>query len=1110
MRATDINNKGKKEKNKKVKPGDCIFPFKYKFKEHNSCFPTDKGKICATEVSKFKTLTKYGYCPNTVKIKLPLKKQVKTVKNRSKDKIDINKTSESKEIKMVKKTKIIVKLSPLNDKLIDLLDRLATIDQAKGKIFEARAYNVAAESIMAYPKEITSLEQIKDLKGVGTKIFKKFIEYLKTDTLPMLEKAKNDPILLFHKVYGVGPKKAAELVEKNNIKSIEELRKNTELLNEKQIIGLKYYDDINKRIPRAEIDEFKKAFNISFKKVATEYDHYEIVGSYRRGANTSGDIDLIVSNKKGDGGILEKFIKQLQEDGILQEILSKGKVKSLTIGKLPDYPTSRRIDFMFSPPSEFAFATLYFTGSKGFNVVQRKIANDQGLTLNEHGLYRLIGTGKIKKKGDKIKDNFPDEESIFNYLGMVYKTPTERKNGTMALMKKSLEQPKQQESKQDESKQDESKEDESKQNKKIKIKKKTLKIKLKTSNQTLKEKWKELETEGINIVKTYTEKDICEMIRLASSIYYNQKKPLVSDNLFDILKEHGQKTYPNNPCFYEIGAPTNKKKVQSPYYLPSMDKIKPDTNAIDKYKIKYSGKKVISGKADGISVLYTTEGETPLLITRGQATNGLDISYMIPYLKLPKEKGVAIRGELIIAKKIFQEKYSEEYKNPRNMISGLVNSKQYETNKWSDIDFLAYEVINPSLIPSEQMKWLVDHGIITIIYKVVDDIDNGMLSKILTDWRESYKYEIDGIIVNDDKIYQRKNENPKHAFAFKMVLDDQEAEVKVVDILWTASKDGYLKPVVQIEPVHLKGADIEFVTAFNAKFVEDNKLGVGALIKLRRSGDVIPHIEAVIQPAETAKMPSVPWHWNESHVDAISDLLDDPTVLQKNIEFFFKKLDIKGLGPGNVARLIKSGFNSIPKILAMSKEDMLEVEGFKEKTATKLYDNIHNVVNNSSLVLIASASNIFGRGLGSSIIRNILDEYPDIFQSQESDEEKITKLALVDNVSEKRAQLFVSHISDFINFMTEAKLLSKMTQQSAQQIDKTNPLYGKRIVITGPKDKTLKDQLIEKGVKISSTVNKNTFIVLIETKEVDNNKTATAKELKIPIMTFEEFREKVL
>ena len=629
----------------------------------------------------------------------------------------------------------------------------------------------------------------------------------------------------------------------------------------------------------------------------------------------------------------------------------------------------------------------------------------------------------------------------------------------------------------------------------------------------MEEKWKELEEGGMSNAKVYSEADICDMIRHASSIYYNQKEPIVSDNVFDILKEYAQKTYPDNPCFQEIGAPTNKKKVKSPYYLPSMDKIKADTKAINKYLNKYPGDKVVSGKADGISVLFSTEKDTPLLLTRGQATNGLDISYMIPYLKLPEAKDITIRGELIIAKDTFQKKYKSEYKNPRNMVSGLVNSKKYETDKWNDLDFVGYEVIKPELIPSKQMEWLENNGVITIINKVAQEISNENLSKILVDWRESYKYEIDGIIVCDDKIYSRKNENPKHAFAFKMVLGDQEAEAKVVDILWTASKDGYLKPVVQVEPVHLRGADIEFVTAFNAKFVEDNRLGVGAVIKLRRSGDVIPHIDAVIQPAAKPKMPDVEWTWNETKVDAVSNLKDDPEILQKEIEYFFKKLDIKGVGPGNVARLIKTGFNTIPKILALTKDEMLMVDGFKDKTVEKIHTNIHSVIDNASLVSIASASNIFGRGLGDSIIRNILDEYPKIFEMNDTDKELVEKLIRVDNISEKRAKLFIKNIPNFVMFMKEAKLDYKFNEQNANTVDKSNPIYDKSIVFSGFRDKTLIDSLIERGAKNSSSVSKNTFVVVVKSKEASDNvssKVEKATELGIPVVTPEEFQKSYL
>jgi NAD-dependent DNA ligase len=91
-----------------------------------------------------------------------------------------------------------------------------------------------------------------------------------------------------------------------------------------------------------------------------------------------------------------------------------------------------------------------------------------------------------------------------------------------------------------------------------------------------------------------------------------------------------------------------------------------------------------------------------------------------------------------------------------------------------------------------------------------------------------------------------------------MVLSDQVAEVKVVDVIWTASKDGYLKPRVRVEPVHIGGVTIEYATGFNGKFIEDNKIGVGAIIQLIRSGDVIPYIKSVVVPAETGKMPDIP------------------------------------------------------------------------------------------------------------------------------------------------------------------------------------------------------------------------------------------------------------
>ena len=1033
--------------------------------------------------------------------KIKIKKKIETIKH-SRNKVSLK----PKTRKKLKRLKIkIKKKEMLNEKFTDLLTRLENLMKMKGEVFRARAYQKAKETIMAYPEKITSIEQLRGLPGIGETIIKKFNEFDKTGTLKVLEREKNHPRYIFAQVYGIGPKKAKELADMG-LTSIQELReRKDELLNDVQKKGLKYYEDILKRIPRAEIVEYEKAFRKAFDRVKQPGDKFEILGSYRRGAKTSGDIDVAITNENNDKSIFDNFIKELQKEGILVELLSKGSTKSLTVGKLPNYTTARRLDFMYSKPDEYAFALLYFTGSMAFNVVQRRRAIQLGYTMNEHGLYKLVGDKK-KTKGPRLNQPFPTEESIFDFLGLVYKGPTERKSGREVILKTS--QPTEPVGETKTAQKTSLKKSTKKKALKLKVPKtlKNRKIKIKSNNNTknLKDNWKKLQKKGISVVADFSESDICAMVRLASDAYYNDQ-PFVSDNVFDILKEYGQTTYPNNPCFNEVGAPTNKKKVKLPFQMHSMDKIKPDTNALPKYLKKYHGPKVISAKLDGISVLYSG-GK---LYTRGKATHGMDISYMIPYLELPSSKDITLRGELLIREDLFEEKYSAEYKNSRNMVAGAVNSKKREIQKWKDLDFVAYEVIVPELKPSEQMAWLKDNSVITVRNRTVDEISNEYLSDVLVDWRSNYEYTIDGIIVNDDKIHPRRNKNPDHAFAFKMVLGDQIAEVKVVDVIYTASKDGYLKPVVRVEPVNIRGVDIEYATANNAKFIKDNKIGVGAIIQLLRAGDVIPKIEAVIEPADEPMMPNVPWKWNETNVDAVLETMENnPVVLQKNIEFFFKKLDIKGIGPGNVKKMIKAGLDTVPKILKATKEELLTVEGFKEKTVNKIRTNIDSVIQNSSLVIIASGTNIFGRGLGPSLLRNIIHEYPNIFESGESDETKVEQVARVENIGKKRAERFVQNIPKFINFLEESNLTSKLNEQLGQNVDPEHPLFGKRVVMTGFRDKPLKTTLTELGVKIGSSVSQNTFVVLVKDLDEDTSKAEEAKEKNIPIMVVDEFRKK--
>ena len=406
-----------------------------------------------------------------------------------------------------------------------------------------------------------------------------------------------------------------------------------------------------------------------------------------------------------------------------------------------------------------------------------------------------------------------------------------------------------------------------------------------------------------------------------------------------------------------------------------------------------------------------------------------------------------------------------------------------------------------------------NNGFETVKNMVESAITNPSLSETLVSWRTGYEYEIDGVIVANDAVYERQSGNPDHAFAFKMVLSDQMAEVKVVDVLWNASKDGYLKPRVQIEPVKLAGVTIEYATGFNAAFIETHKIGVGAIIKLIRSGDVIPHIKEVIAPAERAKMPDVPYKWNDTHVDIVLENLDDDSaVLAKNITGFFRGIEVEGLSAGNMARIIEAGFNSVSKIIHMTKADFLTIEGFKDKTATKLHDGIAEKLGAASLITVMASSNLFGRGFSDKKIDAIMTEVGSgILTSIELPVDKVKRIAAIKGMSVKTAEPFVDAIPKFLEFMRECGLERKLTvAAAAAPVNTEHTLFKKSIVMSGKRDKDLEAALLAIGATLGSSVSKNTFAVISDDIDSDTGKVSAAKTLGVPLFTPDGFRKKYL
>ena len=619
---------------------------------------------------------------------------------------------------------------------------------------------------------------------------------------------------------------------------------------------------------------------------------------------------------------------------------------------------------------------------------------------------------------------------------------------------------------------------------------------------------------GISVLENLNEKTLNDMLIKTNEVYRNlgpNEEPLVSDNQYDILEDYIKEKYPKNEVVGKIGAPVSKNKIKLPYEMASMDKIKPDTKALPLWKSKYSGPYVLSCKLDGVSGLYTTENENAGLYTRGDGKVGQDVSHFITYLNLPKKKDIVVRGEFIMKKKTFNTKYANKFANARNLIAGTVNRITINDTV-DDMDFVAYEVIKPKLKPSEQMNFMEENGFITVRNETKENITNDLLSEYLVDWRNNYDYEIDGVIVTDDKIYSRKSGNPDHSIAFKMALSEQMAETKVLDVEWNASKDGYLKPKVRIEPVKLGGVTITKATGFNGAFIESNKIGVGAVIQIIRSGDVIPYIRNIITPADQPLMPTVDYVWNDSHVDImLENKNDDENVRNRNIIGFLKGIEVDKLGDKNVIKMIDAGFDTIPKILKMTKEQLLTIDGFKEKMANNIHDGIKTQIEKATLSKIMSSSNMFGRGFSDKKIELILSEYSDILTSSESEITKIDKLSKVKGMAKKSAEAFVKQIPQFLSFLQDCQLESKLTvveKQNEIVVDESHPLYKKSIVMSGTRDKELENKLKEVGANLSTSVNSKTFVVITPDPDSDTGKVANAKKLNVQLLTPENFKKK--
>ena len=584
--------------------------------------------------------------------------------------------------------------------------------------------------------------------------------------------------------------------------------------------------------------------------------------------------------------------------------------------------------------------------------------------------------------------------------------------------------------------------------------------------------------------------------------YYNTGQPVIEDlrydMIVDLLTERG--------ATLKVGCKLRESdnKTVLPFYLGGMDKIKKgEISKLDDWKKdNKSDEYIISDKLNGVSCLAVFEKDTIKLYTRGDCTEGADISYLAPLIStIPKtiKKSIAVRGEFIIPTEVFAKNHKDK-KNSLSTIIGLINSKTLKAGV-GDIEFVAYEIVDdkPTNTPQHNFKILEKLGFKIARYEIVKDISSDSLAKDLDRRTSDSHYEIDGLVVQGNVKYNRNNlassGNPDYAFAFKMLMEVVEAIVK--DVKWNVSRYGLIIPTICMHEKYICGIDMNNMTGFDASYIRDNKINVGSKILVTRSGSIIPYIVSVVTQSAEPKMPDRDYYWGESGVN-IHVKGECPEMLIEKLIYFFTATGVKHVNTGIVTRFVTAGLDTIPLILRATVEDFLKIPRFKRRLAEKIHTDIHTGIQNIEMCNLICASCVFESGLGVKKSKLITDNINIL-----TDDVTVANITTIDGFSKVTAEKIIRKIPDFREFF---KSISEFITIKKADVKIGASLSGKKYVFSGFRDKDLEDLVTKNGGTIVGTVSSKTTALIVSKLDGTSSKVLKAQQLGVQIINRESFK----
>lgn len=610
---------------------------------------------------------------------------------------------------------------------------------------------------------------------------------------------------------------------------------------------------------------------------------------------------------------------------------------------------------------------------------------------------------------------------------------------------------------------------------------------------------------------------------------YRTGDAIMSDSEYDSLLEELRILDPENELLIKVGIEVidETRKVKLPITMASMNKIKTIEEIRQWLRLKginINSEFVMTPKLDGLS-LCVDEAENSAL-TRGDGTYGQrsDAHYKLIQNHLyedifgPNRPGgdpfapltySYTYGEVIMPKQVFADKYSAEFANPRNLVAGLLNSKD-ATEPLKDTVYIKYGAILPNRTvrdftftkKSDILQDLNENQRVKIDYHVCtgSELSEELLVKLFNDW--STDYEIDGIIieVNDLDLQdalgrETSSGNPCYARAFKHESFEQKAEATVIGLSWNISKHGLLKPIIHITPVKLDGVTVSNVTGNNAKFIKEMGIGIGAKVVVKRSGMVIPLIVEVLETVDfvepTVAGTEIAWNENGIELYTLSETSDQKI---KQIIAFFEILEADNISEGVVNQLWQAGYETVASILSLTTKDLEKIDRFGKRKAEIVYNSIQKCINDVALSKLQHATGIF-KGLGSKKLL-LLEHF--------TTKPTVDTVMEIEGFAETSAKIYVDNYDNFFNFIKDLPIT---IAQKVEAVKVGTDLDGKSFVFTGVRLPDYEKFIVENGGVISSGVSKNTTYLVMKKKGSGSSKEIKAIKLGVIILEINDLEE---